>query len=35
MSLLQEALDQFGSWLDDENGADEAPKDSEGVPAVA
>ena len=34
MSLLQEALDQFGSWLD-ENGADKAPKDSEGVPAVA
>lgn len=26
MSLLQEALDQFGSWLD-ENGADEAPKE--------
>ena len=34
MSLLQEALDQFGSWLD-ENGANKAPKDSEGVPAVA
>ena len=26
MLLLQEALDQFGSWLD-ENGADEAPKE--------